>query len=77
VRKVVAAEYLSLDGLTEDPGPMGDFEHRGWTIPYWNDALSDYQSAQLFASDALLLGRVRRLDDPGRASRVERDAAQR
>jgi hypothetical protein len=56
---------------------MGDFEHRGWTIPYWNDALSDYQSAQLFASDALLLGRVSRLDDPGRASRVERDAAQR
>jgi dihydrofolate reductase len=58
VRKVVAAEYLSLDGVTEDPGPMGDFEHRGWTIPYWNDALSDYQSAQLFASAALLLGRI-------------------
>jgi dihydrofolate reductase len=42
----------------EDPGPMGEFKHRGWTEPYWNDELSEYQSELLFASDALLLGRV-------------------
>jgi dihydrofolate reductase len=58
MRKVVAAEYLSLDGVTEDPGDAGEFKYRGWTIPYWNDELSDYQSELLFASDALLLGRV-------------------
>jgi dihydrofolate reductase len=56
--KVVAAEYLSLDGVTEDPGSAGEFKHRGWTTPYWNDELSEYQSELLFASDALLLGRV-------------------
>jgi dihydrofolate reductase len=58
MRKVVAAEYLSLDGVSEDPGGAGAFEHRGWTIPYWNDELAKYQSDQLFASDTLLLGRV-------------------
>src|SRR6266566_4102429 len=58
MRKVVAAEYLTLDGVTEDPGPSGDFAKRGWTIPYWNDELSKSQSDLLFASDALLLGRV-------------------
>ncbi len=58
MRTVVAAEYLTLDGVTEDPGPSGDFEKRGWTIPYWNDELSKFQSDLLFASDALLLGRV-------------------
>jgi dihydrofolate reductase len=58
MRKVVAAEYLSLDGVTQDPGPAGDFEHRAWTVPYWNDELATYQSDLLFASDALLLGRV-------------------
>jgi dihydrofolate reductase len=58
VRRVVVAEYLSLDGVAEDPGPAGEFEHRGWTVPYWNDELGEYQSDQLFASDALLLGRV-------------------
>jgi dihydrofolate reductase len=56
--KIVAAEYLSLDGVTEDPGPAGEFKHRGWTSPYWNDELNEYQSELLFASDALLLGRV-------------------
>jgi dihydrofolate reductase len=56
--RIVAAEYLSLDGVMEDPGPAGDFEHRGWTSPYWNDELAEYQSELLFASDALLLGRV-------------------
>ena len=58
MRKVVAAEYLTLDGVTQDPGPSGDFEHRGWTVPYWNDELLRYQSDLLFASDSLLLGRV-------------------
>jgi dihydrofolate reductase len=58
MRRVVAAEYLSLDGVTEDPGPAGEYEHRGWTVPYWNDDISKWQTEQLFASDALLLGRV-------------------
>jgi dihydrofolate reductase len=58
MRSVVAAEYLSMDGVTEDPGPAGDFEHRGWTVPYWNDDIEKWQTEQLFASDALLLGRV-------------------
>ena len=58
MRQLIAAEYLSLDGRMEDPGPAGDFEHRGWTMPYWNDELATYQSDLLFASDALLLGRV-------------------
>jgi dihydrofolate reductase len=58
MRRIVAAEYLSLDGVTEDPGPAGEYEHRGWTVPYWNDDIDKWQTDQLFASDALLLGRV-------------------
>jgi hypothetical protein len=27
-------------------------------VPYWNDDISKWQTDQLFASDALLLGRV-------------------
>ena len=37
---------------------MGEYEHRGWTVPYWNDEIAEWQGDQLFASDALLLGRV-------------------
>ena len=32
MRQVVAAEYLTLDGVTEDPGPSGDFAKRGMRI---------------------------------------------
>jgi dihydrofolate reductase len=58
LRRIVAVEYLSLDGVTEDPGPAGEYEHRGWTVPYWNDEIAKWQTDQLFASEALLLGRV-------------------
>jgi dihydrofolate reductase len=47
--KVVLVIYVSLDGVVENPS---------WTVPYWNDELAAYQRDQLFASDALLLGRV-------------------
>jgi dihydrofolate reductase len=58
MRKVVAAEYLTVDGVMTDPGGVGEIEHGGWSNPYFNDELAKYQSDQLFASDALLLGRV-------------------
>jgi dihydrofolate reductase len=56
--RIVAVEYLSLDGVMDDPGPAGEFKYRGWTTPYWNDELAEFQSGLLFASEALLLGRV-------------------
>jgi dihydrofolate reductase len=58
MRKLKIIEYLTLDGVMEDPGPAGDFKYRGWTVPYWNDELAAEQSKELFESDALLLGRV-------------------
>jgi dihydrofolate reductase len=58
MRRIVAAGYLSLDGVTEDLGPAGAYEHRGWTLPYWNHDIEKLQTDQLYASDAPLLGRV-------------------
>ena len=58
MRRIVAEAFLSLDGVTEDPGRFGEFAHRGWTVPYWNDEIARWHTDQLFASDALLLGRV-------------------
>src|ERR1700736_2290166 len=47
--KVKLAMYDSLDSVVESPA---------WTGRFWNDELSQFQKAYLFASDALLLGRV-------------------
>ena len=56
--KIVAAEYVSVDGVMQDPGGVGEIEVGGWTSPYWDDDLAKLQADLLFASDALLLGRV-------------------
>jgi dihydrofolate reductase len=58
MRKVIVSEYVSLDGVIEDPGGAEKFEHGGWTIPYSNDEIAKFKFDELFASDALLQGRV-------------------
>jgi dihydrofolate reductase len=58
MRKLVVSEFVSLDGVMEDPGGAENFDFGGWTIPYWNDDLAVFKTEELLASDALLLGRV-------------------
>ena len=40
MRKVVAAEYISVNGVMQDPGGVGEIEQGGWTNPYFNDELA-------------------------------------
>jgi dihydrofolate reductase len=57
--RIVAAEYVSIDGRMEMEDPeRREEEVGGWTGPYWDDELAKLQLDQLLASDALLLGRV-------------------
>jgi dihydrofolate reductase len=58
MRKLIASEYLSLDGVMQDPGGVGEFERGGWTAPYWGDELAMFKHEELFGSDGLLLGRA-------------------
>jgi len=58
MRKVVVSEFVSLDGVMEDPGGAEKFEHGGWTRPFWSNEIGKVKFDELFASDALLLGRV-------------------
>jgi dihydrofolate reductase len=50
MRRIVWSEYISLDGVVDEPGE--------WSIPYFRDDLAKYKYDELFASDALLLGRI-------------------
>jgi dihydrofolate reductase len=58
MRKLIVSEFVTLDGVMQDPGGVGEFEHGGWTSPYWSDELAAYKHDELFESDGLLLGRV-------------------
>jgi len=49
MRKLVVSEFISLDGVVEEPS---------WTVPYWNDEIAQFKYDELFSSDALLVGRV-------------------
>ncbi len=49
MRNIVVTEFVSLDGVMENPG---------WTFPYWNDEIAQFKGEESSASDALLLGRV-------------------
>ncbi len=58
MRKVVVTEYVTLDGVYEDPGGGEGTKHGGWSFQFWSEEAMKYKFDELFASDALLLGRV-------------------
>jgi dihydrofolate reductase len=56
--RVVVTEYMSLDGVVEDPVGMENSGLGNWTGPFARGAKGDaFKHEELFASDALLLGR--------------------
>jgi dihydrofolate reductase len=56
--RVVVTEYMSLDGVVEDPVGMENSGLGNWTGPFARGAKGDrFKHDELFASDALLLGR--------------------
>jgi dihydrofolate reductase len=57
MRKIVVGMFVSLDGVIEGPGPTDNFEHAGWTMPYFNEEVGQAIAENTFRSDALLLGR--------------------
>jgi dihydrofolate reductase len=58
--RVVVSEFITLDGVVQDPGgaEKETFPHGGWSMRYWHDDIGQFKHDELFASDALLLGRV-------------------
>ena len=80
MRRIIVSEFVTLDGVMEDPGGAEKSKHGGWSFQFWSDEAGKYKHDELFASDALLLGRVTyqgfadawssRTDDAGFADRM-------
>lgn len=59
MRKVVATEYMTLDGVMEAPGTETSLGTRGgWIFPFADEDHTKFKFDELFESDTLLLGRV-------------------
>jgi dihydrofolate reductase len=57
--KIVVTEFVSLDGVIEDPGGAEDFKYGGWAFEISRgDEGEKFKLDEALASDALLLGRV-------------------
>ena len=57
--KIVVTEFVSLDGVIEDPGGSESFEYGGWGFEIPRGEEGDrVKLDETMASDALLLGRV-------------------
>jgi dihydrofolate reductase len=62
MRKLIVAEFITLDGVIQAPGGAdedteGGFAHGGWTHPYWHDDIGAHFFQAMTEADTLLLGR--------------------
>jgi dihydrofolate reductase len=57
--RIVASEFMSLDGVIEDPGGSEDFKYGGWSfeISSGDDGMQ-FKVDETMGSDAMLLGRT-------------------
>src|SRR5438552_2928240 len=59
VRKVVVSQFVTLDGVMEDPGGAEGFDRGGWAFQFERGPEGDkFKLDEVIAADALLLGRV-------------------
>jgi dihydrofolate reductase len=80
MRRIVVTEFVSLDGVMEDPGGSEGTPFGGWTFKFPDAEGMTYKLDELRAHDAMLLGRVTyeafaaawpsRTDDMGFADRM-------
>ena len=56
--KLVVTEFVSIDGVFEDPGGSENYEHGGWTFEYNRGEDGDkFKMDELMEADVQLLGR--------------------
>lgn len=62
MRKLIVAEFITLDGVIQAPGGPGEdtdggFTHGGWTQPYWQTDIGAHFFQAMMEADTFLLGR--------------------
>lgn len=62
MRKLIVAEFITLDGVIQAPGGAnedteGGFVYGGWTRPYWHNDIGMHFFQAMTGADGLLLGR--------------------
>ena len=57
--RIIVSEFISVDGVVEDPGGAEGYKHGGWTFKFNRGSDGDkFKMDEVMGSEALLLGRV-------------------
>jgi dihydrofolate reductase len=57
--KVVVTQFVSVDGVFQDPGGVGEIDRGGWSFKAKHgEEFDKFKSEELMAADAQLLGRI-------------------
>src|SRR5919198_847086 len=58
MRQIVVSQFVTVDGVMEDPGGAEDFERGGWAFQFERGPEGDkFKLDEVMAAEALLLGR--------------------
>lgn len=62
MRKLVVGTFVTLDGVMQGPGGpeedrSGGFEHGGWLVPYFDEAMGEVVVRNTQRADGVILGR--------------------
>jgi dihydrofolate reductase len=58
MRRIVVTEFISADGVIEDPGGAEGYRHGGWTFKFSDPDGMKYKLDETMAHEAMLLGRI-------------------
>jgi dihydrofolate reductase len=58
MRKIAITEFISVDGVIEDPGGSEDYAHGAWSFDYSDPEGMKFKLGEVVEFDGLLLGRV-------------------
>lgn len=58
MRRIVVTEFISLDGVVEDPGGSEGTRHGGWTFKFNDPDGMKYKLDETMDHEAMLLGRI-------------------
>jgi dihydrofolate reductase len=80
MRRIVVTEFISLDGVVEDPGGSEGTKHGGWSFKFNDPEGMKFKLEETLSHDAMMLGRVtyegfaaawpERTDDAGFADKI-------
>lgn len=56
--RIIVSEFITVDGVFEDPGSAKKLPHGGWSLRNFSEEYGKFKADELFSAEALLLGRT-------------------